>query len=275
MSYFQPLSLQSCTVKQPVCQFSLLPFFFPFDDLFSEAGPLQHFLQSSLLLLIIMTFNERASSIDMASIELRTSPAPSYMSSFKNQQYLHTDSTSNNPYFQSATITGILAEKDAPTKADHDDPNHPHYIEPASKFYDHLPRRSYGRRQWPKKRILIPWLLALVFFLTTLWFTSILLGARFLSIMHPTASTQPAQEIKVYINGDVLRGVTETAAVIPTPAPRTRTVGVTATSDSTVTVAPTASSTYTGRMHLAQTGFPDVDVGAKGVKRGFVTVFRD
>lgn len=218
-----------------------------------------------------MTFNQRASSIDMASIELRTSPAPSYISSFKNQHHLHTGSTPSNPYFQSTTMIGTPAEKDTPTKADHDDPNHPHYIAPVSKLYNHLPHRSSGRRQWPRKRILIPWLLALVFFLTTLWFTSIALGARFLNIMHPTPSTQPAQDIKVYINGDILRGVTETA----TPTPRTLTVGMTATSDSTVTVAPTASSTYTGRMHLAQTGFPDVDVGAKGVRRGFVTVFRD
>ena len=207
-----------------------------------------------------MTFNQRASSIDMASIELRQSPAPSYMSSFKNQHHAHTGSTSNNPYFQSATMTGTPAEKDTPTKADHDDPNHPHYIEPVSKFYNHLPHRSPGRRQWPRKRILVPWLLALVFFLTTLWFTSIALGARFLNIMHPTPS---AQDIKVYINGDILRGVTETA-----------------TSDSTLTVAPSASSTYTGRLHLAQTGFPDVDFGAKGAeskraeRRGFVTFYR-
>jgi hypothetical protein len=218
-----------------------------------------------------MTFEPRAASIDMASIELRNSPAPAYSSTFKTQQHVRTDSTSNNPYFQSATSTGSPYQADikgTPTVPDHHDPNHPHYIEPLPKSYDHQPRIPAIRRRIPQKRILIPWILALLFFLTTLWFTSILLGARFLNIMHPTPSLAPAQQINVYVNGDILRGVTETIAVTPTTS---------IASNSNVAATSTTTSSYTGRLHLAQTSVPELKPDARRARReaGFVTIVRE
>jgi hypothetical protein len=207
--------------------------------------------------------------MDISSIELRNSPAPAYSSTFKPQQHVRTDSTSNNPYVQS-TSTGSPYqedEKNTPTNLDHHDPNHPHYVEPLRKSYDYQPRIPSIRRRIPQKRILIPCILALLFFLTTLWFTSILLGARFLNIMHPTPSTAPAQQINVYVNGDILRGVTETVAMTPT---------TTIASSSNVAATSTTSSSYTGRLHLAQTGVPELKPDARRARReeGFVTMVR-
>lgn len=229
-----------------------------------------------------MTFQPRQASIDMASVELHNSPAPTYNPTRKSQdwpltpQHNHSGITSHNPCFQPdipANKSTHKDDKDIPTKPDYHDPNHPHYTEPLPKTYNHHAHPSSRRLQWPRKCIMIPWALALLFFLTTLWFTSILIGSRFLSIVHPLPTNPPVQEINVYINGEVLRGsvVSETVIVSTTP-----------TASSSVTVAATSvSSTYTGRLQLAATGAPDFDdgagAGASRVRRrgGFVTVVRD
>ncbi|CAA9959820.1 hypothetical protein PTMSG1_03228 [Pyrenophora teres f. maculata] len=174
-----------------------------------------------------MNFEQRAPSIDMTSVELRdlTSPAPAYSSTFHSEDVLSTTSqhasfaatpksgTSNNPYFQptqnwplpltthSELKASAKDEEEAQVKPDYQDPNHPHFAQPAgSDFPTTLPARS----RMPQKRVLVPWILFAIFFLITLWYTSILFGARFLSITRPLPP--PTPQINVYINGDILQG---------------------------------------------------------------------
>jgi hypothetical protein len=109
----------------------------------------------------------------------------------------------------------ITDEESIPTKPDYHDPNHPHYVEPSPKPFKHYPLPLPHRRsRWPQKRVLIPWSLALLFFLTTLWFTSVALGSRFLSILHPLPSNPAVQEIHVFINDQDLRSVSVSASIV-------------------------------------------------------------
>jgi hypothetical protein len=109
--------------------------------------------------------------------------------------------------------TPITDEESIPIKPDYHDPNHPHYVSsspsPSKHCFLPLPPR---RCRWPQKRVLIPWILALLFFLTTLWFTSIALGSRVLSQM-PLDPT--VQEIHVFLNDqDVPRSVSVSASIV-------------------------------------------------------------
>jgi hypothetical protein len=167
-----------------------------------------------------MAFQKRAPSIDMTSIELQSSPAPTYSSTLDAQDWPLTPpqhalfstaakgSTSNNPFHQppedrsiAIHFTGRTAQRDvesSPVKPDHQDVNHPHFAGASSKPSDDTWLPLPPRRRWPHRRVLIPWVLALLFFLTTLWFTSIALGARFMTKLHPV------QHINVYLNDELM-----------------------------------------------------------------------
>jgi hypothetical protein len=188
-----------------------------------------------------MASQKRAPSIDMTSIELEDvpSPAPTYSSTFHSQnvpitpQHAYSAATpksgvSNHPCHQSPAHeppsympqskgkTLSKDEEDVQVKPDYQDPNHPHF---AGSTSPNLPPTLPARSRIPRKRILIPWILAVIFFLISLWFTSILVGARFFSIIHPLPSTPPAREINVYINGQVFQGtvsVSTATVTIPT-----------------------------------------------------------
>ena len=174
-----------------------------------------------------MSIENRAPSIDMTSIELRdmTSPAPAYSSTFHSEDVLSTfqhasfiaspkSGTANNLYYQptkhwplpsmppSELKAPVKAEEEAQVKPDYQDPNHPHFAQSTRPgFPTTLPARS----RMPQKRVLVPWVLFILFFLTTMWYTSILFGARFLSIIRPLPPTPPTPEINVYINGEVFK----------------------------------------------------------------------
>jgi hypothetical protein len=175
-----------------------------------------------------MDDHNRATSLDMTSVELGTlpSPAPTYSSTFlsyaapQTPQHAIAAATtqcgaSNNPYHQSTTHESPFSMPpynnkassktmgEAQIKPDYKDANHPHFAQSSGPgFPISLPARS----RMPRKCILVPWLLFGIFFLITLWFTSILLGARFLSIIHPTTPAPTVQEIHFYMNGQVLQG---------------------------------------------------------------------
>jgi hypothetical protein len=248
-----------------------------------------------------MAFQKRAPSLDMASIELRSSPAPTYTSTCKAEDWpltpQHTSfssgakgSMSNNPYYQSTTANAVplpfratseqtRKEMDdgdvSPVKPDYHDPNHPHYVEPSTKLYTHPSPLIPPRSRWPRKRVLVPWLLAALFFLTTLWFTSIALGARYLSILHPFPSNPASQEINIFIDGEALRG----AVSQPTTAPTTSmssTPSISWTIGETSTDSSNANPSATGRLQLAPTGQPSLEDIDGRLERlsGFVTVTR-
>ncbi|KAH7090771.1 hypothetical protein FB567DRAFT_299573 [Paraphoma chrysanthemicola] len=242
-----------------------------------------------------MSFQKREPSIDMASIELRSSPAPTYTSTCRAEDWPLTpqrtsftpkahSSTSNNPYYQSATEGALPSHireskrdqknkddgEDSPVKADHHDRNHPHYAEHSTKPYTiqtpPLPRRN----RWPRKRLLVPWVLAAVFFVTTLWSVSITLGARYFSILQPVQPALSSQEINVFIDGEALRGAILRPTAVPnTPTPISSTIGATSIASSDATLS------ATGRFNLVPTGQPsleDIDGRLERMLSGFVTV---
>jgi hypothetical protein len=55
-----------------------------------------------------------------------------------------------------------------------------------------------ARSRMPRLAVLIPWILATLFFLTTLWYTSI---ALFVNTRHPITTNDYTPEINVYIDG--------------------------------------------------------------------------
>jgi hypothetical protein len=111
------------------------------------------------------------------------SPAPTYCSKF------HED----------LKRTPIEQKSDFEPLEEPFDTHHPHYIPPAPRLPPPITSRpTKHTRLLPPLRLLIPWTLALIFFLTTLWYTSILAGARFLNILNQDPyRTQP---INIVIN---------------------------------------------------------------------------
>ncbi|KAA8619166.1 hypothetical protein PtrSN002B_008587 [Pyrenophora tritici-repentis] len=189
-----------------------------------------------------MNFEQRAPSMDMTSVELRdmSSPAPTYSSTFHSEDISSTSprhasvatsksGTPNNPYYQSNKHWPLPLtphpelkapakdEEEAQVKPDYQDPKHPHFAQSIGPdFPTTLPPRS----RMPQKRVLIPWILFIIFFLITLWYTSMLFGARFLSITRPLPP--PTPQINVYINGDIFQGAATlsiSTAVIQTSSP--------------------------------------------------------
>lgn len=89
-------------------------------------------------------------------------------------------------------------------------PIYPQFPAPLPRFDNiPLPPRPQ-RRRFPKKAILVPWILAGVFFLTTLWFTSIALGVRLFMAMQPAPTNPPVQEIHLLMDEG---GLHDTASV--------------------------------------------------------------
>ena len=180
----------------------------------------------------------------MTLVELRdmTSPAPAYSSTFHSEDVPSTSQhtsfiatpksgTANNLHYQPAQHwplplmppselkAPVKAEEEAQVKPDYQDRNHPHFAQSTrSGFPTTLPARS----RIPQKRVLVPWVLFIVFFLITIWYTSMLFGARVFSIIRPLPPTPPTLEINVYINGEIFQGnvsVSRYTTVIPTSSP--------------------------------------------------------
>ncbi|KAG9197189.1 hypothetical protein G6514_002180 [Epicoccum nigrum] len=133
-----------------------------------------------------------------------------------------------------------------------------------------LPPRPQRQRQLPRKAILIPWILAAVFFLTTLWFTSIALGVRLFMVMQPAASTPPVQEIRVFINGDVLQSTA--SAIISVPV--LTAAGTAPTSTSGGIIVPTATGGLDTAAAKDFTTAAPLPRSLKARPTGFITIAR-
>ncbi|KAF2257058.1 hypothetical protein BU26DRAFT_35450 [Trematosphaeria pertusa] len=169
-------------------------------------------------------------SFDITSIELQhspspPSPAPSYRSTIHTGKDYSSFSTSPSTFtwedrkpYKLSTKSGhhnILHDEktghtthdtenghsDFELKEEPHDTNHPHYAPPSSPTHYEPPQKPPPRRRrFPRLHPLLPWVLALIFFLITLWFASIALGARFLNVLHPPTSPQLPPSINVVIN---------------------------------------------------------------------------
>lgn len=221
-----------------------------------------------------MAAQKRASHPDVISIEMQRvpSPAPTYTSTFTSQNFPSAPKGgpsndpciwgASGPTFEQGHSIGnvpLRDQQDIPVTADYHDPNHPHFAKPTAQHYSSsLPLR----RRLPQKRILIPWILAFVFFLTTAWYTSILAGLRFLSVLSLSPATPSVQEINIIISDEILHGIVSTSTTITTVPPGsalapTQTLGSTATP---VTDSESVLPTTTGRLHLApKPGTPPED----------------
>ena len=165
------------------------------------------------------------------------SPAPTYSSVYdskdasfgiqhSNSDTAFTETAPYNPYQQSTFHESSASSPRSHSKApldnspvipDYEDPNHPHYAAPSNpSFAARIPR---GRL--PSKRILIPWVLATLFFTITIWYTSILAGSRFLSILHPLPTSPTVQEIHIIINGQTMSIATPTITSQTSEVPTT------------------------------------------------------
>lgn len=159
---------------------------------------------------------------DMTSPELGDvlSPAPTYSSTFDSQDisdmprhnsfslmskstYHQTTKQEPAPVFESWDKIRLEDGEGLRVKPDYLDSNHPQYARSARP---ELATTHPVRRRLPAKRILIPWVLFVIFFLISAWYTSILFGARFLSIVRPVPSNLVAQEINIYIHGELVQG---------------------------------------------------------------------
>ncbi|KAF2190806.1 hypothetical protein K469DRAFT_392993 [Zopfia rhizophila CBS 207.26] len=154
---------------------------------------------------------------DNASAE-PPSPAPTYRSTFhttKDYAFApnHTsganEKSSRMDYAITPNHTSHRKEKFSSKAKDEEDFNpveepfdttHPLYIPPApapaAEPTPDLPARRSTRRI-PPFRILLPWTLFAIFFLTTLWYTSIAFGIR---LFHSLSPSPPQQPINIVIN---------------------------------------------------------------------------
>src|SRR5690242_17994330 len=122
-----------------------------------------------------MAFHRREPSKDITS-NAHPTPLPTYYS----QQL---------PRWTSKTA--FEDQKPFEIKAEPFVPIHPQFPAPLPRF-DHIPLPPRPQRQrLPRKAILIPWILAAIFFLTTLWFISIALGVRLFMVMQPASVNAP------------------------------------------------------------------------------------
>ncbi|KAF2847155.1 hypothetical protein T440DRAFT_352970, partial [Plenodomus tracheiphilus IPT5] len=165
-----------------------------------------------------MNYAKRKPRLELTNLASRTvpSPAPMYASTVPRRESLWSPQVSNNDSkyaaHQRQTHSYIPAASENVTSPDHRDPNYPLYANPATPDY------QVGRplnTRWPKKTTIIPWLLAAVFFLITLWYTSILFGARFFSTLFPLPAVPVVPEVNVIINGEVLHGAVSIISTIP------------------------------------------------------------
>ena len=181
-----------------------------------------------------MAFHKREPSKDITS-NIHATPLPTYYS----QQLPRWTSKS-----------AFEDQKPFDVKIEPLDPSYPQFAAPMPRCNDiPLPPRPQ-RRRFPRKAILIPWILATIFFLTTLWFTSIALGVRLFMALQPAPSNLTVQEIRVLINEDMLRGTasafTSFVTVSAGAATATATVNAPASTNDG-----TAAPTITGRLVTA------------------------
>ncbi|KAF3008686.1 hypothetical protein E8E13_009275 [Curvularia kusanoi] len=159
-------------------------------------------------------------------------------------------------------------------------PSYPQFAVPMPRFNDiPLPPRPQ-RQRLPRRAILIPWILAAIFFLTTLWFTSIALGVRLFMVMQPAPRNPPVQEIRVYINDAVIQSTASAHIAVATPSAIaltvTATVSVPAPTSDSIAV-PTASG---GLATKASEAAKDITTAAPVPRNlrerptGFITIAR-
>ena len=132
-----------------------------------------------------MAYHKREQSKDITSNESRhTTPLPTYYS----QQLPRWTSKSA---FQNQKVFDVKTDL---------------YAAPMFRP-DDIPMPSRPQR-WriPQKAILVPWVIAAVFFFTTFWLASIALGVRLFMVLQPVPSNPSIQEVHVLINKDVLYG---------------------------------------------------------------------
>lgn len=140
-----------------------------------------------------------------------------------------------------------------------------------------LPPRPQRQRQLPRKAILIPWILAAVFFLITLWLTSIALGVRMFMAMQPATSTPPVQEIRVFINGEVLQSTASALISVVTPAamaPTLTAAGTAPTSTSGGITVPTSTGELDTAAAKDLTTAAPLPRSLKARPTGFITIAR-
>lgn len=174
-----------------------------------------------------MPSSPHRSSFDIVSARLSDpeppSPAPTYFSTFHSQKDIPNTnhchhSSSSEPVWQDEKSTNREKSLQQPPFDTNPDP------------HNTLIRPSPPRCRRSHLLHILPWALALFFFLTTLWLTSIAVGVKFLNILRPAPTPQPAA-IHVIINGNPNGN--------PAGAPLTPLVSiVTATPTQTTTSAP-------------------------------------
>lgn len=145
--------------------------------------------------------------------------------------------------------------------------------------FDSIPLPPRPQRQWqfPKKSILIPWILVAVFFLITLWFTSIALGVRLFMAMQPATPTHPVQEIRVFINGDMLQSTASAFISVAAPsviAPVLTAAGTAPTSTSGGITVPTATGELDTAAAKDLTTAAPLPRSLKARPTGFITIAR-
>jgi hypothetical protein len=192
------------------------------------------------------------------------SPAPTYSSRLDSEDYISPQTTASFPFRNQEPVytwedekpyRPVSDQKKSPDRFPDEkhmyqesdkyeiqeepyDRSHPHYIAPIPgppPFVPSLASLPPRRRRLPPLRLLIPWTLALVFFLITLWFTSILVGVRFFNILHPSSSP-----INIQINGVDIPTASPSPPSSPFSAPLRPTPVSTAAA--TITPKPTSSS---------------------------------
>lgn len=223
-----------------------------------------------------MAFHKREPSKDITS-NVHPTPLPTYYSQ-QLPRWTSKSAFENQKAFEYQEAFEVKTEQFAPT--------YPQFPAPLPRFDDiPLPPRPQ-RQRFPRKAILIPWILAAIFFLTTLWFTSIALGVRLFMVLQPASGNAPVQEIRVVINEDILRGsasahtsfvtlsVSASMATATTSAP-------TSTNDGTIVPTPTgqldtAPIRDADPLELVEdtTTFAPVPRNFKASPTGFITVAR-
>lgn len=173
----------------------------------------------------------RNPSFDITEPHAYTTRSPSPTPTYRSTPHFHQNYPSMDEKPRQAS-----EEKHTPfhpPQAEPFDTFHPHYAaSPHAHCPFNLPDRPNpkGRSRFPKLSILIPWILFTIFFLATLWYTSIALGIRLFATLHPSftaANTYPeVPVVNVFIKGQddlaplsVALSITTTGPPSKTPAP--------------------------------------------------------
>jgi hypothetical protein len=246
-----------------------------------------------------MAYHKREPSKDITS-HAHPTPLPTYFSqqlprwtsksSFEDQKAFEAQPEPSFGYtVRTDPIVPSYSHQTEPFYPHKTQPFYPHKAEPFSHGYSQfpapmprfdsipLPQRPQRQRQFPRKTILIPWILAAVFFMTTLWFTSIALGVRLFMVMQPATSTPPVQEIRVFINGDMLQSTASVFMPVATPsamAPAFSAAGTAPTSTSGGITVPTSTGELDTAAAKDLTTAAPLPRSLKARPTGFITIAR-